>query len=72
MDIYGAAWKNLERKIASSRRRSLTRADLIAWQLEALEKAVDEIGPLTRGVTQIPDSERQSQGRRPDADFRDS
>ncbi|KKM24153.1 hypothetical protein LCGC14_1608040, partial [marine sediment metagenome] len=42
MDIYGTAWKNLERKIAATRRRSISKADLVRWQLEALEQAVDE------------------------------
>ncbi len=42
MDIYGTAWKNLERKIAATRRQSISKADLVLWQLEALEQAVDE------------------------------
>ncbi len=42
MDIYGIAWKNLERKIAATRRQSIRKADLLKWQLEALEEAVDK------------------------------
>ncbi|KKM92737.1 hypothetical protein LCGC14_1215540 [marine sediment metagenome] len=41
MDVYGMAWKNLEKKIAATRRRSISKADLTKWQLEALEEAVD-------------------------------
>ncbi len=42
MDIYGRSWKNLEKKIAATRRRSISKADLTKWQLEALEEAIDE------------------------------
>jgi len=42
MDIYGIAWKSLERKIASTRRQSISKSDLTQWQLEALEEAVDK------------------------------
>ncbi|KKM72280.1 hypothetical protein LCGC14_1422100 [marine sediment metagenome] len=49
MDIYGAAWKNLERKIAATRRQSISKADLVRWQLEALEQAVDECARDTAG-----------------------
>ena len=42
MDIYGTAWKNLEQKIAATRRQSIRKADLMKWQLEALEDAVDK------------------------------
>ena len=45
MDIYGMAWKNLEKKIAATRRQSIHKADLLKWQLEALEEAVDEMEP---------------------------
>ena len=41
--IYSIAWKMLEDKIASSRRQSISKADLIGWQLQALEQAVDRI-----------------------------
>ena len=61
MDIYGTAWKNLEHKIAATRRRSISKADLVMWQLEALEQAVDKCGGHT-GITHAI---------RPDADFRD-
>ena len=47
MDIYGTAWKNLEHKIAATRRQSISKADLVLWQLEALEQAVDKCGPLS-------------------------
>ncbi|KKL26124.1 hypothetical protein LCGC14_2398410 [marine sediment metagenome] len=40
-DIYSVAWKMLERKIASTRRQSISKVDLMKWQLEALEEAVD-------------------------------
>lgn len=40
-DIYSVAWKMLEEKIAKSRRRSISKADLVQWQLQALEAAVD-------------------------------
>ena len=42
-DIYGIAWKMLEEKIARSRRRSVSKADLVQWQLQALEAAVDRV-----------------------------
>ncbi len=42
MDIYSIAWKNLEKKIAATRRRSIHRSDLNKWMLEALEEAVDK------------------------------
>ena len=51
MDIYGIAWKNLEKKIAATRRRSISKADLTKWQLEALEEAVAEVGDdLARAI----------------------
>ena len=40
-DIYGVAWKILEERIAKSRRQSISKSDLIEWQLRALEAAVD-------------------------------
>jgi len=40
-DIYSVAWKILEEKIAKSRRQSISKADLMEWQLRALEAAVD-------------------------------
>ncbi|KKM85778.1 hypothetical protein LCGC14_1285610 [marine sediment metagenome] len=40
-DIYSVAWKVLEEKIAKSRRQSISKADLMQWQLQALEAAVD-------------------------------
>lgn len=41
MDIYGIAWKNLAKKVAATRKQSIRKADLMKWQLEALEEAVD-------------------------------
>jgi len=61
VNIYGTAWKNLEKKIAATRRQSISRADLVKWQLEALEEAVDSCGGHT-GITH---------SIRPDADSRD-
>ncbi|KKN10954.1 hypothetical protein LCGC14_1031340 [marine sediment metagenome] len=40
-DIYSVAWKILEEKITKSRRQSISKADLMEWQLRALEAAVD-------------------------------
>ena len=40
-DIYSVAWKILERKIAATRRQSISKADLVQWQLQAIEEAVD-------------------------------
>lgn len=52
-DIYGTAWKLLGKKIAKSRRQSISKADLAEWQLQALEQAVDEAcnAPI---ITYIP------------------
>ncbi len=51
MDIYGIAWKNLEKKIAATRRQSIRKTDLLKWQLEALEEAVAEVGDaLARAI----------------------
>ena len=54
MDIYGIAWKSLEKKIAASRRRSISKADLVKWQLEALEEAVDEARSMPVGTFATP------------------
>ncbi len=40
-DIYNMAWKILEETIARSRKQSISKADLMQWQLRALEAAVD-------------------------------
>ncbi len=40
-DVYGLAWKLLEKHIAKSRRQSISKADLMEWQLKALEQAID-------------------------------
>ena len=40
-DLYSVAWKILKHKVASTRRQSISKADLVEWQLEALEEAVD-------------------------------
>ena len=61
MEIYGMAWKNLEKKIAATRRQSIRKADLTKWQLEALEEAIDQA--VLRLPTVVVDV--------PDADFRD-
>ncbi|KKL12072.1 hypothetical protein LCGC14_2539470 [marine sediment metagenome] len=41
-NVYAVAWKALKARIAKSRRRSISKADLVQWQLEALEQATDE------------------------------
>ncbi len=74
MDIYGTAWKNLERKIAATRRQSISKADLVMWQLEALEQAVDKCGPLSANPLAIKIGEDvpfEVVPVRQDADFRD-
>ncbi len=40
-DTYRTAWDILRGKIAKSRRQSISKADLMQWQLEALERAVN-------------------------------
>ncbi len=42
-DIYSYAWKMLEERIASTRKQSISKADLIGWQLRSLEQAVDRV-----------------------------
>ncbi len=74
MDIYGTAWKNLERKIAATRRQSISKADLVLWQLEALEQAVDKCGLLPTNPLAIKIGEDVPFEVVPvlqDADFRD-
>ncbi len=40
-DTYRTAWDILRGKIAKSRRQAISKADLMQWQLEALERAVN-------------------------------
>ena len=40
-DVYGLAWKILAERIAATRKQSISKADLIQWQLKALEGAID-------------------------------
>lgn len=54
--IYGTAWKILEERIAKTRRQSISKADLIEWQLKSLEQAVDEWGRPSI-VTSFPPEE---------------
>jgi hypothetical protein len=46
-DVYALAWKLLEKQIAKSRRQSISKADLVEWQLHALEKAIDILAAPT-------------------------
>ncbi len=62
MDIYGIAWKNLEKKITATRRRSISKADLTKWMLEALEEAVDECHGVPL-IKLIPPEDRDSPPR---------
>ncbi len=39
--IYSMSWKILQRRIAATRRQSISKAELVQWQLQALEQAVD-------------------------------
>lgn len=41
VDIYGHAWRLLEELIARSRKQSISKTDLVGWQLKALEEAVN-------------------------------
>ncbi len=41
-NIYGIAWEILRDRIARSRRQTISKADLIDWQLQALEAAVNK------------------------------
>lgn len=40
-DIYQTAWAILKDRVARSRKQSIPRAELLTWQLQALEAAVD-------------------------------
>ncbi len=40
-DVYGLAWQLLGRRIAKSRRQTITKTELIEWRLKELENAVD-------------------------------
>ena len=42
-DIYSIAWKILAERIVSTRKQSISKHDLLGWQLKALEEAVDRI-----------------------------
>jgi len=41
-DIYNVAWEILRDRIARSRKQAIPKADLISWQLQALEAAVNK------------------------------
>lgn len=57
-DIYRLAWYILEERIAKSRRRSISKADLVGWQLKSLEEAVDG-ADAPRIVVRLPDVEQE-------------
>lgn len=42
-DTYSIAWKILAERIAATRKQSISKHDLLGWQLKALEDAVDRI-----------------------------
>jgi len=46
-DTYALAWKLLEKRVAKSRRQSISKADLVEWQLRSLEEAVDILAAPT-------------------------
>ncbi len=41
-DIYQTAWAILKDRVARSRKQSIPRTELLTWQLQALEAAVDK------------------------------
>jgi hypothetical protein len=49
----------LEERIAKSRRQSISKADLIGWQLKSLEEAVDESSAPPRIVLELPDGQQE-------------
>lgn len=40
-NIYQTAWAILKDRVARSRKQSIPRTELLTWQLQALEAAVD-------------------------------
>ena len=42
-DVYALAWRHLKKMIAASRRQSITKSDLVGWQLQALEQASEAL-----------------------------
>lgn len=54
-DTYGRAWRILRDRIVRSRRQTISRTDLMYWQLQALEQAVNE--HITNVVANTPPME---------------
>ena len=48
MDIYALAWRLFSSKIASRRRKLISKDELMRWQLWALEEAIGECGAANR------------------------
>lgn len=60
-DIYQTAWAILKDRVARSRKQSIPRTELLTWQLQALEAAVDRFYHEEKNLVADPGAYRGEQ-----------